>query len=526
MSLEQEKAQYTKEFHQQTEMVLTEHRREIDTMTEQNAYKQAEICRFKEKQDKDSETCPQVWSIADLSTGLVKSRPVLRSGQEQTCPQVWSEADLSSGLVKSRLVHSLTMDSPGLQGTDMKGMTRNTPDNFDNRKFKMAGLQSAVIVECSDELKKHIDKLNTFCRLCHKVISKQYNKLSFAREILALFGIKVEGEPNEIFPLYVCHTCSRHLYRYRSGTDISSLQTLQAIKLKVYLPHSKDCVICFINEPSVKGRPKKRKLKHVNNENQDSIDYVQDEMEVPDSREISPVVVLEDVVLNSSLLREASVLMTNMDFYVDPTDKEPTEASKNQVEQPTQPEEKSEKPDVHTNIQPEEQTEVHTDIQPEEQTEVHTDIHPEEQTEVHTDHTPRKEQTEVHTDIHPEEQTEVHTDIQPEVQTEKQPEEQTEVHTDVHMDVQPEEILSKGDFVLVELRIEKTLRTKQFIGKVISIAADDVDVTFMKKTQNGLFIWPEIPDKSIVDRKRIIKKLNHPKEIRKRRSIEMFFQDT
>ncbi|VDI56685.1 centrosomal protein CEP112 [Mytilus galloprovincialis] len=55
MSLEQEKAQYTKEFHQQTEMVLTEHRREIDTMTEQNAYKQAEICRFKEKQDKDSE---------------------------------------------------------------------------------------------------------------------------------------------------------------------------------------------------------------------------------------------------------------------------------------------------------------------------------------------------------------------------------------------------------------------------------------------------------------------------------------
>ncbi|XP_071138208.1 pinin-like [Mytilus edulis] len=324
------------------------------------------------------------------------------------------------------------------------------------------------------------------------------------------------------------------------------------------------------NDNSVKLRPKRKTAKVLVYED-DS------EMEVPDSREISPVVVLEDVVLNSSLLREASVLMANMDFYVDPTDKEPTEASKNQVEQPTQPEEKSEKPDVHTNIQPEEQTEVHTDIQPEEQTEVHTDIHPEEQTEVHTDIQPEEqtevhtdihpevhtdiqpeeqtevhtdihpeeqtevytdihpevhtdiqpeEQTEVHTDIHPEEQTEVHTDIQPEVQTEKQPEEQTEVHTDVHMDVQPEEILSKGDFVLVELRIEKTLRTKQFIGKVISIAADDVDVTFMKKTQNGLFIWPEISDKSIVDRKRIIKKLNHPKEIRKRRSIEMFFQDT
>ncbi|CAG2198284.1 unnamed protein product [Mytilus edulis] len=137
----------------------------------------------------------------------------------------------------------------------------------------MAGLQSAVLIECSDELKKHMDKLNTFCRLCHKVISKPYNKLSFAREILTLFGINVEGEPKEIFPLYFCHTCARHLYRYRSGTDISSLQTLQSIKLKVYLPHSKDCVICFINEPSAKGRPKKRKLKHVNNENQDSIDH-------------------------------------------------------------------------------------------------------------------------------------------------------------------------------------------------------------------------------------------------------------
>ncbi|CAG2250798.1 unnamed protein product [Mytilus edulis] len=103
------------------------------------------------------------------------------------------------------------MNTPGLQGTDMIGMTRNSPDNF--------------------------------------------------------------GEPKEIFPLYVCHTRARHLYRYRSGTDISSLQTLQSIKLKVYLPHSKDCVICFINEPSAKGRPKKRKLKHVNNENQDSIDH-------------------------------------------------------------------------------------------------------------------------------------------------------------------------------------------------------------------------------------------------------------
>ncbi|CAG2250799.1 unnamed protein product [Mytilus edulis] len=98
---------------------------------------------------------------------------------------------------------------PGLQGTDMKGMTRNTPDNF--------GMYRAV----------------------------------------TLLEPIVKGQ-------------------YRSGTDISSLQTLQAIKLKVYLPHSKDCVICFINEPSVKGRPKKRKLKHVNNENQDSIDYVQE----------------------------------------------------------------------------------------------------------------------------------------------------------------------------------------------------------------------------------------------------------
>lgn len=55
MSLEQEKAQYMKEFHQQKEMVLTEHDREIDTMKEQNRNEVYDIeCRFKEKQDKDS----------------------------------------------------------------------------------------------------------------------------------------------------------------------------------------------------------------------------------------------------------------------------------------------------------------------------------------------------------------------------------------------------------------------------------------------------------------------------------------
>ncbi|VDI47131.1 Hypothetical predicted protein, partial [Mytilus galloprovincialis] len=37
------------------------------------------------------QTCPQVLSGADLSTG----RPVLRTGQKQTCPQVWSGSDPS-----------------------------------------------------------------------------------------------------------------------------------------------------------------------------------------------------------------------------------------------------------------------------------------------------------------------------------------------------------------------------------------------------------------------------------------------
>ncbi|CAG2222370.1 unnamed protein product [Mytilus edulis] len=60
ISLEQEKAQYTKEFHQQTEMVRTEHCRQIEMVHTE----QADIeCRFKIKQDKDSEILLHVCSI-------------------------------------------------------------------------------------------------------------------------------------------------------------------------------------------------------------------------------------------------------------------------------------------------------------------------------------------------------------------------------------------------------------------------------------------------------------------------------
>ncbi|XP_063408702.1 uncharacterized protein LOC134692183 [Mytilus trossulus] len=49
MSLEHDKAQYMKEVHQLTKMVLTEYHSEIESMKEQ----QADIeCRFKEKQDR------------------------------------------------------------------------------------------------------------------------------------------------------------------------------------------------------------------------------------------------------------------------------------------------------------------------------------------------------------------------------------------------------------------------------------------------------------------------------------------
>ncbi|CAC5403670.1 unnamed protein product [Mytilus coruscus] len=267
------------------------------------------------------------------------------------------------------------------------------------------------------------------------------------------------------------------------------------------------------NVDSVKLRPKRKTAKVLVYEDDN-------EMEVSDSREMSPVIVLEDVVLNSSLLGEASVLMENMDFYDDPTDKEPTEASKNQEEQPehtqkqseeqpTQPEETSE----HFKVQPEVQPEELPEVQPEKQPEVQ----PEQPEKLEVRPEVQPEQLEVQPEVQPE-QLEEQPEVQPEVQPQKQPEVQPEV--------QPEEILSKGDFVLVELQIEKTSRTKQFIGKVISIAEDDVDVSFMKKNQNGMFIWPEMPDPSLIERKSIIKKLQHPKQIKKRRSIEMFFQDT
>ena len=55
MTLEQEKAQYMKEFHQQKEMVLSEHDKEIDTMKEQQRNEIYDIeSRNKDKQDKDS----------------------------------------------------------------------------------------------------------------------------------------------------------------------------------------------------------------------------------------------------------------------------------------------------------------------------------------------------------------------------------------------------------------------------------------------------------------------------------------
>ncbi|CAG2219831.1 unnamed protein product [Mytilus edulis] len=114
------------------------------------------------------------------------------------------------------------------------------------------------------------------------------------------------------------------------------------------------------------------------------------------------------------------------------------------------------------------------------------------------------------------------TQEQPE-ETQEQPKETQEQPKETQE--QPEDILSKDDFVLVELPIEKTSRTKQFIGKIISVSEHDIDVSFMKKNKTGKFIWPEVMDQSMVERRSVKRKLKPPAQIAKRRSIEMFFSD-
>ncbi|XP_076115763.1 uncharacterized protein LOC143083396 [Mytilus galloprovincialis] len=288
---------------------------------------------------------------------------------------------------------------------------------------------------------------------------------------------------------------------------------------------------------SVKLRPKRKTAKVLVYEDDN-------DMEVPDSREMSPVIVLEDVVLNSSLLREASVLMENMDFSVDPTAKEPTETPEQPEETQEQPKETQEQPEEtqeqseETQEQPEETQEQseETQEQPEETQEQpkETQEQPEETQEQPKETQEQPEETQEQlkeTQEQPEETQEQpkQTQEQPK-ETQEQPEETQEQPKETQeqpkeTQEQPEDILSKDDFVLVELPIEKTSRTKQFIGKIISVSEHDIDVSFMKKNKTGKFIWPEVMDQSMVERRSVKRKLKPPAQIAKRRSIEMFFSD-
>ncbi|VDI47398.1 Hypothetical predicted protein [Mytilus galloprovincialis] len=274
------------------------------------------------------------------------------------------------------------------------------------------------------------------------------------------------------------------------------------------------------------------------------------DMEVPDSREMSPVIVLEDVVLNSSLLREASVLMENMDFSVDPTAKEPTETPEQPEETQEQPKETQEQPEEtqeqseETQEQPEETQEQETQEQSEETQEQpeETQEQPEETQEQPKETQEQPEETQEQpkeTQEQPEETQEQQHKKQGNTRTTKENTRTTKGNTrttrgnteqqrnnkNTKTQEQPEDILSKDDFVLVELPIEKTSRTKQFIGKIISVSEHDIDVSFMKKNKTGKFIWPEVMDQSMVERRSVKRKLKPPAQIAKRRSIEMFFSD-
>ncbi|CAG2207609.1 unnamed protein product [Mytilus edulis] len=309
---------------------------------------------------------------------------------------------------------------------------------------------------------------------------------------------------------------------------------------------------------SVKLRPKRKTAKVLVYEDDN-------DMEVPDSREMSPVIVLEDVVLNSSLLREASVLIENMDFSVDPTAKEPTETPEQPEETQEQPKETQEQPEEtqeppketqeppeETQEPPEETQEPPKETQepPEETQEPPEETQePPEETQEPPEETqeppketqespeetqePPKETQEPpeETQEPPEETQEPPEETQePPKETQEPPEETQEPPKETQEPPEetqepPEDILSKDDFVLVELPIEKTSRTKQFIGKIISVSEHDIDVSFMKKNKTGKFIWPEVMDQSMVERRSVKRKLKPPAQIAKRRSIEMFFSD-
>ncbi|XP_076080149.1 uncharacterized protein LOC143050933 [Mytilus galloprovincialis] len=317
----------------------------------------------------------------------------------------------------------------------------------------------------------------------------------------------------------------------------------------------------------------KRKSSKVLLENNNNI-----EMTSSEDHAMSPVYLLEDDVGSVKLRpkrktakvlvyedeKEASVLMENMDFSVDPTAKEPTETpeqpeetSDQQTEAQEQPEE-TQKQQIEAQEQPEEtqkqQTEAQeqpeetqeqqieaqvqseeTQEQPEETQEQpkETQEQPKETQEQQTEAQEQPEKTQEH-QIEAQVQSE-ETQEQPE-ETQEQPKETQEQQIEAQEQSektqeqtktpeQPEDILSKDDFVLVELQIEKTSRTKQFIGKIISVAEQDIDVSFMKKNKIGKFIWPEVIDQSMVERRSVKRKLKPPAQIAKRRSIEMFFSD-
>ncbi|CAC5420400.1 unnamed protein product [Mytilus coruscus] len=117
--------------------------------------------------------------------------------------------------------------------------------------------------EISD-CREHISKLQTLCRLCNEFIrdsKKKYQKVLYASEIIAIYGIDVKQENDETYPPFVCLRHSRLLYRYREtkGESLSNSNELKLTKPKVYFPpHTIGCEVCSKTD-QVRGRPRKRK---------------------------------------------------------------------------------------------------------------------------------------------------------------------------------------------------------------------------------------------------------------------------
>ncbi|XP_052093474.1 uncharacterized protein LOC127729662 [Mytilus californianus] len=85
-----------------------------------------------------------------------------------------------------------------------------------------------------------------------------------------------------------------------------------------------------------------------------------------------------------------------------------------------------------------------------------------------------------------------------------------------------------GDFLLVEFDLVKSSKKRKYIAEILELAKGEDDeplykVKCLKRVEENLFNWPEIPDICNIAETKILKQMDPPEKVQKRRSIKMFF---